>query len=173
MMKNLKFLFILSILLFLAVGAVSAAGDNSTDIVQADSENEPISLNTSVQEISNLDNGNSNQLEISESDGGNSSGINSSKKNLTVKTDSNYVKQGNNYDMYLTDSGGNGVAGKTLIINLNGKDYKKTTSKDGKFTVKIDMAKTNVDLKISYGGDAVYNAFSKTVNVKIIAVSIQ
>ena len=173
MMKNLKFLFILSILLFLAVGAVSAAGDNSTDIVQADSENEPISLNTSVQEISNLDNDNSNQLEISEGDGGNSSGIDSSKKNLTVKTDSNYVKQGNNYDMYLTDSGGNGVAGKTLIINLNGKDYKKTTSKDGKFTVKIDMAKTNVDLKISYGGDAVYNAFSKTVNVKIITVSIE
>ena len=87
-MKNLKFLFILSILLFLAVGFVSAVDVNSTDIVQADSEDEPISLNTSVQEISSPDNDNSNQLGISESYGDNSIGIESSKKNLTVKTDS-------------------------------------------------------------------------------------
>lgn len=174
MMKNLKFLFILSILLFLAVGAVSAVDVNSTDIVQADSEDEPISLNASVQEISSLDNDNSNQLGISESYGDNSIGIESSKKNLTVKTDSTSVKQGNNYIMYLTDSSGKYVAGKTLIINLNGKDYKKTTDGKGKFTILIDMPKSNVNLKISYSGDADYNAFSQTVNVKIIkAVSIE
>ena len=171
MMKNLKFLFILSILLFLAVGAVSAADDNATDIVQADCEDELKSINTSVQEISSCDNGNSNQLGSSED---NSTSNDPSKENLTVKTDSNYVVQGNDYDMYLTDSSGNGVAGKTLVINLDGKEYKKTTGQYGKFTIKINMAKSNADLKVSYDGDAGYNAFSKTINVIILkAVSIE
>ncbi|MBR3155839.1 MAG: hypothetical protein IKF13_03370 [Methanobrevibacter sp.] len=170
MMKKLKFLFILSIL-FLTIGAVSAIDGNSTDIVQADSEDELKSINTTVQEISSFDNDNPNLLEISED---NSSGNDSSKKDLTVKTDSNYVVQGKDYDMYLTDSIGNGVVGKTVIINLNGKDYKKTTGQNGKFAININMAKSNVDLKVSYNGDAGYNAFSKTINVVILkAVSIE
>lgn len=170
MMKKLKFLFILSIL-FLTIGAVSAIDENSTDIVQADSEDELKSINTTVQEISSFDNDNPNLLEISED---NSSSNDSSKKDLTVKTDSNYVVQGKDYDMYLTDSIGNGVVGKTVIINLNGKDYKKTTGQNGKFAININMAKSNVDLKVSYNGDAGYNAFSKTINVVILkAVSIE
>ena len=170
MMKKLKFLFILSIL-FLTIGAVYAIDENSTDIVQADSEDELKSINTTVQEISSFDNGNPNLLGISED---NSSSNDSSKKDLTVKTDSNYVVQGKDYDMYLTDSIGNGVVGKTVIINLNGKDYKKTTGQNGKFAININMAKSNVDLKVSYNGDAGYNAFSKTINVVILkAVSIE
>ena len=170
MMKKLKFLFILSIL-FLTIGAVSAIDENSTDIVQADSEDELKSINTTVQEISSFDNGNPNLLGISED---NSSSNDSSKKDLTVKTASNYVVQGKDYDMYLTDSIGNGVVGKTVIINLNGKDYKKTTGQNGKFAININMAKSNVDLKVSYNGDAGYNAFSKTINVVILkAVSIE
>ena len=170
MMKKLKFLFILSIL-FLTIGAVSAIDENSTDIVQADSEDELKSINTTVQEISSFDNDNPNLLEISED---NSSSNDSSKKDLTVKTDSNYVVQGKDYDMYLTDSIGNEVVGKTVIINLNGKDYKKTTGQNGKFAININMAKSNVDLKVSYNGDAGYNAFSKTINVVILkAVSIE
>lgn len=170
MMKKLKFLFILSIL-FLTIGAVYAIDENSTDIVQADSEDELKSINTTVQEISSFDNDNPNLLEISED---NSSSNDSSKKDLTVKTDSNYVVQGKDYDMYLTDSIGNGVVGKTVIINLNGKDYKKTTGQNGKFAININMAKSNVDLKVSYNGDAGYNAFSKTINVVILkAVSIE
>ncbi len=169
-MKKLKFLFILSIL-FLTIGAVSAIDENSTDIVQADSEDELKSINTTVQEISSFDNDNPNLLEISED---NSSSNDSSKKDLTVKTDSNYVVQGKDYDMYLTDSIGNEVVGKTVIINLNGKDYKKTTGQNGKFAININMAKSNVDLKVSYNGDAGYNAFSKTINVVILkAVSIE
>ena len=170
MMKKLKFLFILSIL-FLTIGAVYAIDENSTDIVQADSEDELKSINTTVQEISSFDNGNPNLLGISED---NSSSNDSSKKDITVKTDSNYVVQGKDYDMYLTDSIGNGVVGKTVIINLNGKDYKKTTGQNGKFALNINMAKSNVDLKVSYNGDAGYNAFSKTINVVILkAVSIE
>lgn len=167
-MKKFKLVFFLFIL-FLVIGAVSAIDDNTTDIVQAESEDAPISIDNSSQEISNDENDILTYTEDSSSSD-NKLGISDdgkSKLNLTVATYSNFIKKGNSYSMYLTDLNGHGVVGKKVVITLDGKSYKKTTTTSGKFSIPIDLAKSYVLLNVSYNGDDDYNAFSKIIKVKI------
>ena len=171
-MKKLKLLFLLSIF-FLVIGTVSAIDSNSTDVVQADSEDEPISLSDESQEISSCDNDNLSssvnevKLEASESENVDSNYKQSKKSDLTVTTTSNYVNLGNKYTMYLYDQKNHVVAGKKLTITFNGKTYKRTTASDGRFTVPVNIDKSYVTLKVSYNGDSKYNAFSKNIKVKV------
>lgn len=175
-MKRLKFVFILCTL-FLFIGSVSAFDANSTDALEADDEDDPMSASNSSFEVSSCDedvltykNDSSlvdDKLATSEDGQGNSSDNESSKLNLTIFTNTNYVKQGKKYEMYLNDADGHAMAGKKLIINYNGKTYKKTTDSDGKFSIKIDDAKKYVLLDISYEGDDEYNPFFETLKVVI------
>ncbi len=175
-MKKLKLLFFLFIL-FLVIGAVSASDDNSTDIVRAESEDAPISISNSSQDISNDGNDILTYAEDNSSGidklGISDDGHDDSKLDLTVDTYSNFVKKGKSYSMYLTDMSGKGIVGKKVSITLNGKTYKKTTSTYGRFSIPINLAKSYVLLNVSYKGDDDYNAFSQIIKVKIYnAVSI-
>ena len=145
-MRKLKIIFILSIFLFLVMGTASAIEDNSTDTVQADFEDEPISLGNSTDTLQAdiadepLSLGNSS-YELSSSNNDNLTSVSeaklgtsasgdagsavqkSSKSSLDVITFSNFVNKGDKYEMYLRDVDKNFIAGKKLTININGTDY--------------------------------------------------
>ena len=195
-MRKLKIIFILSIFLFLVMGTASAIEDNSTDTVQADFEDEPLSLGNSTDTLQvdiadePLSLGNSS-YELSSSNNDNLTSVSeaklgtfasgdagsavqkSSKSSLDVITFSNFVNKGDKYEMYLRDVDKNFIAGKKLTININGKDYKVTTESGGKFSVKINSAKAVVSLKISYKGDSKYNSFSQVIKLKNDGISIE
>ncbi|WP_458403694.1 hypothetical protein [Methanobrevibacter sp.] len=175
MTRKVKYIFILTVLLFIAIGGVSANEDNSTDIVGEIQEDEPITLNSNeyggdVLKNTTEDNlksdlsSNSKELEISAAD---NDTLKAAKSDLKITKDSNFVKKGNTYYLYLKDSSGKKIAGKKLSIEFNGKTYTQTTDSNGKFGIAVDISNTTASMKVSYKGDDEYNAFSKLIEFYI------
>ena len=186
MPKKSTFMFFLIILLFLVIGAVSANDNNSTDAVQENQDDTPIAsvdlnendLNSDEEILKSTDEKNDELKSDSSSDTIKStstpannnlakSSTKVTKTKLKVVTYANFVKKGGKYYMYLVDSQGNPVAKKKVKVTLNGKTYKKTTGKDGKFTVKVKSTKSSVKLKIKSSGSSKYYALSKKIRVYI------
>ena len=94
----------------------------------------------------------------------------------TVNTKINGKNAGKNYSITLKDSNGNVLAGKEVLISINGKIYKRTTDSKGLASIKIALSNKGVyPVVVSFLGDEKYNgsiAVSKiTINpqkVKLI-----
>ncbi len=167
MMKKLGFIFILIVFLFLAIAAVSANDNNTTDIIEQNDSNElKITDTTDIEENNNLSS--TETREIISSDDKNTP----KKANLKITKNTATVKKGSTYYMYLTDMNGRGIANKQLTIEVNGKDYYKTTGADGKFGIKIELNQNSATLHIKFRGDDGYNEFKQTVKVLIQQVTV-
>ncbi len=91
----------------------------------------------------------------------------SSKSNLQITNYTNFVKSGNKYYFYLKDSNGKTVPNKKLTINLDGKNYQRTTNTNGRVGITIKSSNPSSSMTISYEGDSQYKAFSKKLNIYI------
>ncbi|WP_295721675.1 hypothetical protein [uncultured Methanobrevibacter sp.] len=87
----------------------------------------------------------------------------SAKKNLKIVNHTNFVKNGNEYHLYLRDANNKGIDNKTLYINFNGKTYKKTTANKGAFSILINSNNPIETMDITFKGDSKYNKFTKTL----------
>ena len=175
MKKGLKILFCFVLLSFL-VGCAYASDENSTEIIEVQDEEliESINFNESILQSERDDNLSlsSSQENIIENSNGE---VNITKKDLKIKTDSNFVKKANNYYICLIDDNGKAVANKDLTITFNGNTVEKTTSSSGKVSVKVDLSSSYTMMNISFKGDDVYNPFSQEIKVfieKSIKISI-
>ncbi len=176
MKEKFKFMFILIILLFLVIGAVSASDTNSTDSISQNQENEQITLSNPIEDDFNSENYTDNDylsssvddstLSIESNNEQNTYGS-SSKLNLKIINNTNFVKKGDTLYLYLADSTGKKVADKQLTIEFNGKTYQTTTANYGKFGIVVDSSNTSASMKISFKGDDEYNAFSQIFNFYI------
>ena len=167
------------ILLFLVVGAVSASDDNATDIIEKNLEDTPVLLSSSIDDESNDDtvlkteNEEDNSLSAAVNDSSISVEDNDvldaakTKTDLKVTANTNLVKTGDTYNLYLTDAKGNGIANKDLTIKYDGKTYKKTTGTGGVFDIPVTSNKASDSMKISFSGDSDYNALSQTLKFYI------
>ena len=93
---------------------------------------------------------------------------NSTKEDLKIVKNSNFVKKGNTYYMKLTTSNGKAVANKKLSVSFNGKTYAKTTDCNGRFGIATKKTSTSGMLNITFKGDKTYNAFSKSYKLYIV-----
>ena len=180
MMKKLHIAFVFVVLLFLAVGCVSADEENMTDSILETPENEPV---IAINEYSNDNLNNNEEILKSEEINTNLStsvdvtlnsqqsddklGASTGKSNLKVINYTNFVKKGDTLYLYLTDMNGKAVASKKLTIDLKGTTYQKTTDSEGKFGIVVNLPESESSMKISYGGDADYNAFSQIIKFYI------
>ena len=180
MMKKLHIAFVFVVLLFLAVGCVSADDGNMTDSILETPENEPV---IAINEYSNDNLNNNEEILKSEEINTNLStsvdvtlnsqqsddklGASTGKSNLKVINNTNFVKKGDTLYLYLTDMNGKAVASKKLTIDLKGTTYQKTTDSEGKFGILVNLPESESSMKISYGGDADYNAFSQIIKFYI------
>lgn len=162
-MKNKMKILLILIFLFLVIGAVSANDENSTDIIKnqeteiIDSEiNEDLEYNNTNLKESEED----NQLDSSNS-------TDETIEDLHITTNSNFVKKGSNYNIYLVDGNDEKVANKKLKVILDGKTYEKTTDSNGKISIKVDSSASKTSLEVSYTGDEQYKAFSQIINVYV------
>lgn len=109
MKKGLKIFFALFLLSFL-VGCAYAGDENSTEIIEVQDKELIESTNTTESVLhSEKDDKlslSSDQENIIEKSNNNSD---ITKKNLKIKTDSNFVKKGNNYYICLVDENGKAV----------------------------------------------------------------
>ena len=77
-------------------------------------------------------------------------------------------KIGKYFTIRLTDSKSKALAGKRIIINFNGKDYYRTTDKNGYIKFQINLAKKGTyTIAICFLGDDNYNASFKSSKIKV------
>ncbi|WP_405294569.1 hypothetical protein [Methanobrevibacter sp.] len=170
MTKKIKFVFILIILLFLAIGAVSASDSNSTDIIKEevsmpsdDSLNEDaLGYSENNNELSSNDN-----TEISKDNADDLNTKSNEKSDAKITPHSNFVRKGENYYIYLTDKNGDGIANKKLSIEFNGNTYVKTTDEDGKVGIKVSLSEPTSSMTVKFHGDDEFHSVSKTLDFYI------
>ena len=80
-------------------------------------------------------------------------------------------KIGKYFTIRLTDSKSKTLANKKLIINFNGKNYYKTTDKNGYVKIQINLAKKGTyAIVCCFLGDDKYNASFKAAKIKVSPV---
>lgn len=90
--------------------------------------------------------------------------LTASDKNVYIQA----IAKGSKYQITLKDASGKAIAGKEIVVKLNGVTYKATTNANGIATVTLKVAKTgSLKATISFAGDDTYKAASKTATVKI------
>ena len=86
----------------------------------------------------------------------------------TVNTKINGKNAGKNYSITLKDSKGNVLAGKQVLISINGKIYKRITNNKGLATIKIAFSKKGTyPIVVSFLGDNKYNGSFVVAKVKV------
>ena len=165
-MKKYLFIFALFLTLVCCASLVCAADNATDDAVAADealaAENDNdcmVAVNEGIPEKTPQSN-----VAVVSADEASPQTV---KEKLNVETDTNVIKTGKNYQMYLKDSKGNAVANKKISVNYNGKDYARTTDKNGLFCLKISESKSSAELKVTFTGDDKYDAFTQTLTVHI------
>ncbi|WP_407377050.1 hypothetical protein [Methanobrevibacter sp.] len=159
---------------------MSASEYNSTDFACEIQEESPIAIDSNEYEETTLEysiestadnNLKSESLNTEISKEGNDEldavDNSSTKATLKVTSDSNFVKKGNTYYLYLTDASGNKIAAKKLTIEFDGKNYTKTTDKNGKFGIPVNLDNSTASMNISFSGDDKYDAFTQLVDFYI------
>ncbi|WP_219317687.1 right-handed parallel beta-helix repeat-containing protein [Methanobrevibacter gottschalkii] len=68
---------------------------------------------------------------------------------------------------YLKDNECKGIGGKTVSIEINGKIYKKTTDKNGKFTLKVSLVPKIYSVSLKFSGDSNYKPSYKSMKVQV------
>lgn len=76
------------------------------------------------------------------------------------------VVNGNNLNVYLKNSAGEGISGQKIKITLNNKQYTKTTNTNGQCSLKINSKTGTYSVKITYDGNN-YLSTSKSFKLKI------
>ena len=86
----------------------------------------------------------------------------------TVHRGINGKNAGKYYSITLKDSNGNVLAGKEVLISINGKIYKRTTNAKGIASLKIALGKKGVyPVVVSFLGDDKYNGSCAVAKVKV------
>ena len=179
-MKYVK-IAILFAVLFLSI-SFAYASDNSVnetlDLTKSDETS--IDSTENVEPVQQTENISDNDIlgastQSADSKNVNKVSSNSTKENLKIVKNSNFVKKGNTYYMKLTTSNGKAVANKKLSVSFNGKTYAKTTDSNGRFGIATKTTSTSGTLKVTFNGDKTYNAFSKSYKlytVNMLSINI-
>ena len=150
-----KRLLIISILLILTIGVVSAA-DNLT-----------LNGNVSSQGIDG-------QIKVSENESSqfeDSQILKDSK--IETKDITTYYKEKSELVSYLKDSNNHPIANKNVNIFINDKNYDRITDNSGKVVLKLNLKPGTYSAKISFTGDDNYTSSSANSIVKVYKSSLK
>ncbi len=159
---NLIAVLLLSVL-FLSIGIVSAS-ENVTDIADVQ-ENIEISQNDGVAQdmVSNTCETQSNEQTALKN------------TSITSNNPSMYYKENGQLIGYLKDNDNKPIKNKNLTISFNGKNYSKTTDKEGKIVLNLNLKPNRYDASIKFDGDANYSSsyYNAVIKVFKVPLSIQ
>ena len=86
---------------------------------------------------------------------------------LSVNDVNKYYKGPERLNICLKDVNGNSIVGESVIININGVDYKKVSDDEGVASLAINLDSGEYLVKVSYNGR--FGSDFKQVNVKVSA----
>ena len=79
-----------------------------------------------------------------------------SKEKTTISVSKTSIQRGTVLYIYLKDSNGNPISGKTLSLDIGGKKYTKTTNNNGAVTLTFSSLLGKYTLKVSFNEDSDY-----------------
>lgn len=88
-----------------------------------------------------------------------------SKEKTSVSVANKSVVRGSNLKIYLKDSSGKGISGKTVKVQIGGKTYTKTTNKNGLVAFNFTSFLGKYSLKVIFNGDSSYLASQNTYTI--------
>ncbi|WP_407413934.1 cysteine peptidase family C39 domain-containing protein [Methanobrevibacter sp.] len=97
--------------------------------------------------------------------------INVLKLNSNLNPLSTTVLKGDYLYVYLKDQKNEAITGVIVSLTVNGKTYERTTNKDGRVALKINLNPYNHSIKMKFSGNEYYNAVSKTINLLVPATT--
>jgi 5-hydroxyisourate hydrolase-like protein (transthyretin family) len=150
-----KKILIVSVLLILSIGIVSASDDIAADnnITSQDI--------AEIQSIDEVDDNISESLEAVDD-----SPIPENTK-IEAKDVKTYYKENSELVAYLKDSNNQPIANKKVSILIDNKNYDKVTDKLGKVILKLNLKPGTYTARINFAGDGDYGASSTNAAVKV------
>ena len=149
MKKQIMFLALISLTIFLSFSVISATDLNTTDLEST--------LDGNVHYESDL-NSSDNTLQASEDVKLNTS-IN------VVSTSPYYIKS--DFKVNLKDNSGKNIVNQSILIKIGSKSYNKTTDSNGLVNITLSQVGT-FKLNITYSGDNNYNSSSYISNLTVL-----
>ena len=155
-----------------AINTINAVSDDISNVTSEINTPKEFSVNNetnvvSIQQENDSDDILSKNVNPQSDEKLNESNDDSTKANLKLVNYTNFVKKGDTYYLYLTNSSGSAVANKKVTVDIDGKTYTKTTDSNGKFGVVVNSTGTSGSMKVTFKGDNYYRAFTKTVKFYI------
>ena len=90
-----------------------------------------------------------------------------SKDKSSISISKKSVVRGSNLYIYLKNSDGKGISGKSITVQINGKTYTRTTDKNGAVCFNFSSLLGQYSLKVKFNGDADYLSSTGTFTVNI------
>ncbi len=94
--------------------------------------------------------------------------ISNAKSTLTLENDAVYY--GGQLKYSLKDNKGKGISNANISININGKDYIRTTDSNGNAFMKLNLQPKTYTISAKYAGDDVNPSASTTNQVKVNSI---
>ena len=137
----------------------------SSDLIE-DQNEENLQTDNLSDGQSNNDDGNTDSADSNLNDGnGDSAGSDSdditsntevSKEKTTISVSKTSIQRGTVLYIYLKDSNGNPISGKTLSLDIGGNKYTKTTDNNGAVSLKFSSLLGKYTLKVKFNEDSEY-----------------
>lgn len=137
----------------------------SSDLIE-DQNEENLQTDNLSDGQSNSDDGNTNSADSNlDDENGDSAGSDSddvtsntevSKENTTISVSKTSIQRGTVLYIYLKDSNGNPISGKTLSLDIGGNKYTKTTDNNGAVSLKFSSLLGKYTLKVKFNEDSEY-----------------
>ncbi len=90
-----------------------------------------------------------------------------SKDKSSISISKKSVVRGSNLHIYLKNSNGKGISGKSITVQINGKTYTRTTDKNGAVCFNFSSLLGKYSLKVKFNGDADYLSSTGTFTINI------
>ncbi|WP_296855090.1 hypothetical protein [uncultured Methanobrevibacter sp.] len=148
----------------------------SSDLIE-DQNEENLQTDNLSDGQSNNDDGNTDSADSNLNDGnGDSAGSDSdditsntevSKEKTTISVSKTSIQRGTVLYIYLKDSNGNPISGKTLSLDIGGNKYTKTTDNNGAVSLKFSSLLGKYTLKVTFNEDSDYLSSNDSFSLNI------
>lgn len=92
------------------------------------------------------------------------------KGNTSISVSKTSIKRGTTLYIYLKDNNGNPISGKSLLLDIGGNKYNKTTDANGAVTLKFNSFLGKYTLKVNFNGDSEYLSSAESFDINIYQV---
>ena len=127
--------------------------ENSQSDILSDGQSNNDDGNTDSAD-SNLDNSNGDSAGSDSDDMTSNTEV--SKEKTTISVSKTSIQRGTVLYIYLKDSNGNPISGKTLSLDIGGNKYTKTTDNNGAVSLKFSSLLGKYTLKVKFNEDSEY-----------------